>query len=399
MTRGRECACGNGNGHGGGSTTAGAVSTTQRCEPSRVLEGVELCVFEREPREPKKSELAERLKACLTDVMGVFSTPPDPKLFTTNFDAGYEAYRTWYCRVRDKIVELYRKGPNVRCAIADDCAKLTFPAKDLQNRLSTMTAMGPAFQDLVRLVYRFLLDCWCDAFLIRCPQCEGEVGVVLACLEVKDGEIHHICNTSRRHVVSFPTLGYWLGPIIALLAGRLSEGRAGTFSDLIEYFCCESPFLERIQLPQSETWEEALDHLTRGLARYQGLLGTALGVAKHAGFRGPTLDAVLEPATIEEVNGLTADQAEARLTERGYKVAGVRAHDTHEELYDLRNLRRMTMTPPPGSAVELCTGPDGKVAYVCRATGVEGDLGQRVAALEAKLAELEKRQSRRKGRA
>lgn len=90
-------------------------------------------------------------------------------------------------------------------------------------------AVLEAFADLLAGFLQYLKDCLCDHFLIKCPQCDEDDRIYLACVSIRDRQVYKVCNFSqRKYVKSFPTMGYWLSlvPIIPL------------FDRLIEQFCC-----------------------------------------------------------------------------------------------------------------------------------------------------------------
>jgi Family of unknown function (DUF6519) len=86
-----------------------------------------------------------------------------------------------------------------------------------------------AFADLLGLAAQSLKDCFCDLFLIDCPECSASDKIYLGCIEIRDNEVYRICNLSgRQYVKSFPTYGYWLSLIPVLPIAKW----------LIEKLCC-----------------------------------------------------------------------------------------------------------------------------------------------------------------
>jgi hypothetical protein len=86
-----------------------------------------------------------------------------------------------------------------------------------------------AFADLLGGFLQYVKDCLCDHFLVKCPQCDEDDVIYLACISIRERQVYKVCNFSqRKYVKSFPTVGYWLSllPIIPL------------FDRLIEEFCC-----------------------------------------------------------------------------------------------------------------------------------------------------------------
>jgi hypothetical protein len=65
-----------------------------------------------------------------------------------------------------------------------------------------------------------LKDCFCDKFLIECPECGPNDKIYLGVVEVKGNKVWKICDFTKRHYAkSFRTWGYWLStvPILPLL--------------------------------------------------------------------------------------------------------------------------------------------------------------------------------------
>lgn len=76
------------------------------------------------------------------------------------------------------------------------------------------------YHDLLYNLVQHIKDCFCDKYLVKCPECEEEDKVYLGCIEIRNSEIYHICNFSKRkYVKSFPTVEYWLStiPVIPLI--------------------------------------------------------------------------------------------------------------------------------------------------------------------------------------
>ena len=86
-----------------------------------------------------------------------------------------------------------------------------------------------AYRDVLNHLLQSLKDCFCDKFLIDCPDCGEEDKVYLGCVEVREGKIYHICNFSKRkYVKTFRTVDYWLStvPIMPIMREVLGK------------FCC-----------------------------------------------------------------------------------------------------------------------------------------------------------------
>ena len=89
--------------------------------------------------------------------------------------------------------------------------------------------MIDAYIDLFKGFWQYLKDSFCDQYLVDCPECTEDDKVYLGCVEIREGQVYHICNfTKRRYVKSFPTYGHWLStiPILPLVKKAFGE------------FCC-----------------------------------------------------------------------------------------------------------------------------------------------------------------
>jgi len=83
-------------------------------------------------------------------------------------------------------------------------------------------------RDLVSRLAQRLKDCACYHLLVDCPTCGEDDQLLLATVEIRGRQVFRICNQSRREVVTFPKLLYWLSavPIVPLVTAAVEE------------FCC-----------------------------------------------------------------------------------------------------------------------------------------------------------------
>ncbi|MBZ5522163.1 MAG: DUF6519 domain-containing protein [Acidobacteriia bacterium] len=93
-----------------------------------------------------------------------------------------------------------------------------------------------AFTDLTKVFGQYLKDCFCEHFLVDCPECHGDEKIYLGSIEIKINpnsgkpEVYKICNfTKRRYVKSEHLMEYWLSaiPIIPIV------------KQLVADFCCK----------------------------------------------------------------------------------------------------------------------------------------------------------------
>jgi len=89
--------------------------------------------------------------------------------------------------------------------------------------------MLKAFTDLSGVFVQYVKDCWCDKFLVECPEYSRADKIYLGTVEIRHAQVFHICNFSKRHYVkSFRTWGYWLSavPILPIVKSAFAK------------FCC-----------------------------------------------------------------------------------------------------------------------------------------------------------------
>jgi hypothetical protein len=82
------------------------------------------------------------------------------------------------------------------------------------------TAAIDAFTDLFGVFAQSMKDAFCDKFLIECQECTEKEQIYLGMVEIRNRQVFHICNFSKRHYVkSFKTWGWWLStvPILPMI--------------------------------------------------------------------------------------------------------------------------------------------------------------------------------------
>ncbi|QAA81844.1 hypothetical protein EI546_08985 [Aequorivita sp. H23M31] len=90
-------------------------------------------------------------------------------------------------------------------------------------------AVYNAYLDLLTHLVQSLKDCFCDKFLVDCPECDEDDKVYLGCVDIRNNQVHHICNfTKRKYVKSFKTVEYWMStiPVMPIVREAFSK------------FCC-----------------------------------------------------------------------------------------------------------------------------------------------------------------
>ena len=96
-----------------------------------------------------------------------------------------------------------------------------------------------AFVDLFGKFMQYLKDCICDQFLLNCPSCEEEDKIYLACVSIRENQVHKVCNFSKRkYVKSFPAFDYWLSfiPIAPVIRKIFETACCSVLPDLFANF-------------------------------------------------------------------------------------------------------------------------------------------------------------------
>lgn len=382
-------------------------STATRCEPSRIVEGFDIEVTERD------GQRRERLPTFLDRVNKCFETLR-PSLVMFSRRESYAELATMsatlapeFLRIRNRVREAYNKL-GIRCAIPREYLEMEWPHEDPQ---AFRSRIPQAVLGATSLAGQLLLDCICEALLIECPEC-ADPGVVVACIRI-DGRTFHICNSARRPVFGYLSAQQW-GPSfmtygddprrwVALrsLLGVLAQSgvgidvtrQPGSFPDLIERICCGRGPLERHrEALEFDTPEVMLGHLRRH-ATYRA---SAIRMGWEGITRVVTAGVPGEPREVPadlpviHIFDETPSTATAILEEQGYTVVGTRLASPEEGF-----LTGPTFTAAlPGMRVELLTAADGRVVgFTPRAEPAAPpevtDLRSRITVLEGKLADVE----------
>jgi hypothetical protein len=247
--------------------------------------------------------------------------------------------------------------------------QFVFPAAELVDYRAQMLA---AFADLLGGFLQYLKDCFCDHFLVRCPEPTGAEEIRLGCVSVRGGEVYKICNFSgRKYVKSFPTMGYWLSlvPIQPLIArameilcctvlpeyfGKVSFAGAGqdTGNDLMSM----GTLLRLFETVQSSNLLGSLGDLRSragvvSRTTISAVTAAAPSVPPPGGRRLPSSAIIGQPA----------DQVAATLQERGVTVRRAR-FDPTLTAQTPGTVAGFFRTPQPGQEVTLCE-EDGQVRF------------------------------------
>jgi hypothetical protein len=354
---------------------------TARCEPSRTDEVFRFDLVEEEPPEKYFAERHSWITAG--DSLAVFLLAA--KKFYADFGqarqiqdatARHDALKNLFCRTKANVLEAYKKGPRVRCTVADHLREIeeAFPwNRDVPHYdMLVHNAMFRLFGWHLRLS----IDSLCDALLVPCTECCGEEGVVLACITVQDNRIEQICNTARRQVLTGPAMRHWLQPVYTQI------------QRLLEYVCCElkldrafdiilTPGIADTGTPlttQSESGQPSTQQNAQPAYQPEPQLGRVeaafrmasdYSAATKAGLRSALLLQLTDPQTLTALDlyQLPAEQAKAKLAAQKVGVSVLQAQ-TEDEAYAFGNLTQIAWVITPQSDIELVVDPEGRVTGI-----------------------------------
>ncbi len=224
-----------------------------------------------------------------------------------------------------------------------------------------------AFKDLLLRLVQGLKDCLCDRLLLDCPRCGPGDVIYLATVEIRSGQVYHICNFLRREVLTFPKVKYWLSavPVIPIIHW------------LVEKFCCSVlPELSGkinpgsfMTVPTTNAIFEKIQ--TRNFKLDLSSMSARYGASGKYAFQAAATRALLPspaPAIPSQVLEASPQTATAVLARYGVAVANVA--DYHTALASNLPLIDPSAVPPnfqPGDQVNLYT-QNGRVVYYTRVT-------------------------------
>lgn len=221
-----------------------------RCEPARIRESFRFSLIEKPVEESRPKLIPDdsflgQVSECfrvLREVQAAIKTgrtaeenypnnPPGSAPVSTG------AFAPVFYQFRKLVLEFYQREPEIRCTLPEKVAELEAQFQsgndDDQQRAALL---------MLALASQLLLDCFCNALLAPCPDCDEEVGVELACITLRGDKIEKICNTVRKQLITGPSLQYWMQPLFSGI------------QQLIELLCCELDIVklvdERLPRPQ-----------------------------------------------------------------------------------------------------------------------------------------------------
>jgi len=210
---------------------------TSRCEPSRIRETFRFDLIEARTdkidlRRLKVSDLIPdqsflgQVRACSKTYLEAIST-----LKVTGTGNNPAILNALFKQLRSLVMEVYKKEPAIRCDLPEKIAAIE---KGFQ-ATEDPTKKQQYLYSLLAMLIQLLVDCFCNALLVKCPECKEGEGVVLACITIRGGKIEKICNIVRKQLITGPALQYWMQPLFS------------SVETLLDFICCDFDLVELIE--------------------------------------------------------------------------------------------------------------------------------------------------------
>lgn len=321
--------------------------TANRCEPSRIKETFRFdLVPESDVKDVTVPNFWDKIQDCFTSIAPKVQEFTDRITKAQGIDdlqTRHDELLRIFCDIKAYVLELYEKHPKVRCNLRKELCEIeeSFPK-------SPNDSNEAYFQPFIRmgeLIVQFYIDCVCNALLLPCKECNGQEGVLLACLTLQGDKIIKICNTVRKPVLSGSALQYWLQPLYSSLGNLVSV-------------CCVD-----FKFPRQREFRTVNSTLKRSEAAFRIARDVPANVI--ANLQNFALSQVVSPdvITATDVYNRPLDEVRNWLTARGLTVTDRRAA-TAAEAYSLENLTAMSWTIPSDGQVELVVSPEGLVTSI-----------------------------------
>ena len=301
----------------------------------------------------------DRLSGCIQSVTGMSREfIADIVLLDEDSQQFHEKAFRILCSMKEKILELYRQGANIRCNLVSELREIeeSFPSftDDPTRRDAYLQQVYSALLRMLAYIFQYMIDCICDAFLIPCPECDDREGVLLACVTVQDDKVKKICNVVRTQVISGPAIHYWMQPLF------------NQFCDFLEYLCCQFDLValfERAFQPRTKGFQSMHSAFMGGSEAFS--MVNSYASAAWANMKTLSFINFISAETLGAAQIFNRPANEARATFKKMKVTVVEKQAaTRAEAYSLKNLAEMAWIVPPGSRVELLLSPDNLVTSV-----------------------------------
>ncbi len=196
-------------------------ATPLQCEPTVTCEGYVYEVYkaQNQGRGQDCGPFITRVAQCLQEFQTVLTSL---SLDTTARAAAIsnnnvQRLSAWQRTLKSSLQDLLDTLPIYDCNIAQQLANVGLPDPSNLEDGSFMTAFATATSRLVSLWGTILRYCLCSAILPPCPDPVHDPRIPLAKITVQrqDCSLVGVCNLdTRQFVLTFPTLLYWLSPIL-----------------------------------------------------------------------------------------------------------------------------------------------------------------------------------------
>ncbi len=241
-------------------------------------------------------------------------------------------------------------------------------------------AVIDAFLDLTAGALQYFKDCFCDHLLVKCPSCDEDDELFLACVSIRNNEVYKVCNFSKRkYVKSFPTVGYWLSlvPIVPMLHWAVEKFCCAALPEKFGGLNAPQPSAQFVTNPNGGNYQYkySAKSVRSGVNFTTNLKGTALStVTKVAGsgkFLGvsaaspriPTALAAFSGLRSADLVGQSADAAKAKLAASNISVDAVLPFDKTQVATNVARYTTMPQNLKPGTVVTLVANEQGTVQY------------------------------------
>ena len=269
-------------------------------------------------------------------------------------------------------------------------------------------AVLAAFVGLLGGVLQYLKDCFCHHLLVKCPTCEDDDKIYLACVEIRDNKIYKICNfDKRKYVKSFPTVEYWMSlvPILPAIRWAVEKLCCSVMSDLFGKSMFDSVLRPPAVAPDKPAAPNRIkaDNVRKGLRKFQRFDAKAIFrdqtksvklLGRLAGDNLVTLGGAgrrpLAGVKKQALLGASIDDAVKELNKNEIEVVGVETYDPRKAN---QHITRFTSTPQrvnKGDRVVLHE-KDGKVLFYSTeptAVTIPKDLVAKLDSLEGRKTQL-----------
>jgi hypothetical protein len=225
-----------------------------------------------------EGDMFAQIACCLKSIEAAI--PLLPGDLTMIKDGDRQAWFNWCCRVRTALANYLARSGGANCDAAAQLQAIAcpLPSLDIEN---FRVAMIDALKAYFLIVIEAMIGCICSAALPHCPP-PGDPRVPLAVIKVRrrDCRIVSVCNWTpyRKHVITFPTLGYWLG---WLPIGRLLH-------EFMHKLCCDLLGLGRLFEPQRAAAAQPAMMATHATVAPVTVMDERIPVSPFAGFRADT---------------------------------------------------------------------------------------------------------------